>query len=72
MRRSPAKPRTRLNFESRSVRLIAAWTLVMGGLGAGQTTLPSRNAGAASSHTVALSAPAATGLPPLTARLPRQ
>jgi hypothetical protein len=66
-----AKSRTRLNFEHRSVQLIAAWTLVMGGLGAGQSTLPARNAGAASSHTVALSAPAASP-PPLAARLPRR
>ncbi|MBL0918779.1 MAG: hypothetical protein IBJ14_08755 [Hydrogenophaga sp.] len=71
MRRSPDKARTRPNFENRSVQLIAAWTLVMGGLGAAQTTLPARGAGAASSHAVALSAPA-TGLPPLTARLTRQ
>jgi hypothetical protein len=71
MRSTPDRARTRLNFEHRSVQLIAAWTLVMGGLGAGQTALPSRHAGAASSHTVALSAPAAN-LPPAGARLPRR
>ncbi|MBL0943810.1 MAG: hypothetical protein IBJ04_05730 [Hydrogenophaga sp.] len=66
--RSPA--RSRLHFEGRSVQLIAAWTLAMGGLTAAHNTLPSRHASGGASTQSAPSA--ATGsLPPLTARLPR-
>lgn len=77
MRRSRQNPtparatRAHLNFETRSVQLIAAWTLAMGGLGAAQHLLPARGAGASAPAAVSLSAPAAS-LPPHAVRLPRK
>lgn len=71
MQRPSRSPRTRLNFERHSVQLIAAWTLAMGGLGATQSLVATRGAGASAPAPTALSVPAAA-LPPHSARLPRR
>ena len=63
--------RGRLHFEARSVRLIAAWTLAMGGLApATQHLLNTRGTGASSPAPVTLASPG-PALPPLSTRLPR-
>lgn len=71
MPRATRSPRTRLSFERHSVQLLAAWTLAMGGLGATQSMVAARGAGASTPAPTALSAPATT-LPPQSARLPRR
>src|SRR5690606_4738725 len=64
-------PRLRLHFEGRSVQLIAAWTLAMGGMAASHHPTPTRGSGAGTSAAVTVAAPA-SALPALTARLPRR
>ncbi|MBX3608931.1 MAG: hypothetical protein KF871_03470 [Hydrogenophaga sp.] len=63
-------PRFRSSFESRSVQIVAAWTLAMASAGALHGLSTPRSAGA-STPPLSSTAPGGT-LPPLPARLPRK